>query len=519
LANLSPTTPAPPSPFLRRLDDLRARVGWARLCSALILVLCAVCAWRPIAGGMDFWAHASIGRWILENGTVPRQSLWVWGAEPTPWIAHSWGSQVAFAAIMRAGEGVGPILAVAACVLCACATFGLLWRETLRDLARRNLEPDLLLLALYVLAIMCAAARFKPRPELFTALFVTAQLLFWLAWRRSPRGLPWHHCAALVAMWALWANVHGAWAFGLVLWALTLAGDGAQDRFDTRWHKLFFVGSCCAAATLLNPYGAEVWEGLRSVRSSTFKQIEEWKPPWEWPALPIEWIWGEILLAVGAFVAWVYDPKRRWAHLLWIAFAVASFCAARRGLWLSALVHMAVLAHSGGALQRPWWIALKQRRRVRPALDLAALAMLAAVIAGQTPRDLLSAGAVSRTAPTELSRAARRIEREQFRARGRAMRPFNDYEFSSYWQWAFAGRPPLFIDLLNAYPDQLMDDYFSVLRREPRGKARLAQANAVFLRPAREDELVGKFKQHLESRPQEWKRAYQGRDGTIWLRR
>jgi len=495
------------------------------LCTAWVLGLCAVRACRPLEGGVDFWAHAAIGRWILQHHRVPRQTLWIWGAPPQHWIAHSWGAQVAFAALMRAGEAWGPRLAIVLSMICAAASFGLLWRATLSSLSRFSLKPDLPLLALYALAVMCAGARFKPRPELFTALFVTAQLLFWLAWHQEspnpalkPRALPLRLCLALMAMWVLWANVHGAWAFGLALWALTVVGDGLQDRLDARWRRLLLVGACCVLATLLNPYGGELWQALRATHSGTFAQIEEWKKPWAWPAVPPEWTWGEAILAAGALIAWIYDERRRWSHGLWVAFALLSYCLARRFLWLSALVDMAVLAHSGHALQRPWWLALRRDARVRLALDGGALALMIVVLANQTPRDILAMRAVPPSVPLQLSHRARLLERG-FRRRGRRMRPFNDYEYSSYWQWAFSGRPPLFIDLLNAYPDSLMDDYFAVLGQNARGKALLARCNVVLSRPAARGERLLLFQQAIDAQPKQWRRVYKGKDGTIWTRR
>jgi len=501
---------------------------WA--CTAWVLSLCAVRACRPVEGGVDFWAHAAVGRWILEHHHVPRQTLWIWGAAPEPWIAHSWGAQVAFATLMAQGEAWGARLGIALSMVCAVASFGLLWRATLKSLGRFHLKPDLPLLALYALAVMCAGVRFKPRPELFTALFVTAQLLFWLAWHKDQdehsglnraqgrRGLPLRLCLGLVAMWVLWANVHGAWAFGLALWALTIVGDGLQDRFDARWRWLVLVGVCCVLATLLNPYGAHLWQALRATHSGTFAQIEEWKKPWAWPAVPPEWTWGEFIVAAGALIAWIYDPKRRWSHGLWVAFALLSYCVARRFLWLSALVDMAVLARSGWALQRPWWLAMRRNVRVRLALDGLSLALMVVVLAQQTPHDILAMPAMPRSVPVQLSHRARLLER-QFRQHGKKMRPFNDYEYSSYWQWAFAGRPPLFIDLLNAYPDSLMDDYFSVLAQNARGKMLLGRCNVVLSRPAFKGEHVLEFQQAIDKLPRQWRRVYKGKDGTIWVRR
>src|SRR6185312_10574405 len=54
-------------------------------------------------------------------------------------------------------------------------------------------------------------------------------------------------------------------------------------------------------------------------------------------------------------------------------------------------------------------------------------------------------------------------------------RVFNDYENSSYLQWRLAGRPPLYIDLLNAYPDGLMREYQEIAYRPERAQHLLAE--------------------------------------------
>jgi hypothetical protein len=141
-----------------------------------------------------------------------------------------------------------------------------------------------------------------------------------------------------------------------------------------------------------------------------------------------------------------------------------------------------------------------------------------AVFCFQTPHDILRVRAVPRTAPVKMSQRVRLIEAQMAR-RGQVLRPVNDYEYSSYYHWAFAGRPPLFIDLLNAYPDYLMQDYFELMAQSERGQSILKKANAALLRPPAKGDIVDKFQDFLAARPKEWRRVYQGRDGSIWLRR
>jgi hypothetical protein len=94
---------------------------------------------------------------------------------------------------------------------------------------------------------------------------------------------------------------------------------------------------------------------------------------------------------------------------------------------------------------------------------------------------------------------------------------FNDYEYSSYLQWALNGQPPLFIDLLNAYPDSLMHDYEEIRDGTPRGVELLDRyrIQTVYLRPHGEASRLAGLSLFLDAN---WKRIYWWQDGAIWVR-
>jgi hypothetical protein len=148
---------------------------------------------------------------------------------------------------------------------------------------------------------------------------------------------------------------------------------------------------------------------------------------------------------------------------------------------------------------------------MRAIMRIGTLSCLVAAVAFATPHDIMQFRTLSRKAPVALT--------EFYRAQRIRGRVFNDYEYSSYLQWAFAGRPPLYIDLLNAYPDWLLGRYFDVLDRKPNGLVILKRADVVILRPFKSKEKLAGFAKFLNARPTAWARVYKGRDGTIWVRR
>src|SRR5262249_7652959 len=118
--------------------------------------------------------------------------------------------------------------------------------------------------------------------------------------------------------------------------------------------------------------------------------------------------------------------------------------------------------------------------------------------------------------PTRLEQGVVRFLREH-QLPGRV---FNDYENSSYLQWRLAGQPPLYIDLSNAYPDDLMRDYQDVARVKQRGRALLDEQHIgiVVLTTNRPGFSLAPLANYLDADAR-WVRVYVGGDGVIWVRR
>jgi hypothetical protein len=99
------------------------------------------------------------------------------------------------------------------------------------------------------------------RPNVFTLLFFLVTARVCVQWHRGR--VPARQTLWLLPLFAVWANVHGGWAAGLMTVAaagLVELGVAAWDRDGRaaalgrfRWFVLLGVG--CGLATLVNPYG------------------------------------------------------------------------------------------------------------------------------------------------------------------------------------------------------------------------------------------------------------------------
>jgi hypothetical protein len=242
----------------------------------------------------------------------------------------------------------------------------------------------------------------------------------------------------------------------------------------------------------------------------------------------------ELILLAAAMIVWLSNPERRWAHIGWLLFGIAISISSRRMLWLSAIIFLIVMAANARALDSPTlWRSWRRYTRgnmldqIPPPMRLLArvgtlLILLVWVLAAasrHTPRDAGSWNTLVRNTPEGAVR--------QIRSKRLPRRIFNDYEDSSYLQWRLngaatgavptSGRFPLFIDLLNAYPDRLMQEYLAILNATPAGIKRLKVRNieCVVLGDHRWNYGLRKYLDHPDSG---WKRVFKDQQSIIWVR-
>ena len=488
---------------------LRRLFSWPSLLFGLLLLCVLVYSWNPLGGGDDFWAHAAIGRWTLENAQVPRRSLFLWSAD-IPWIFHAFGSGVVFAALLLAG---GPVLALIFNAFASALPVILIWSWW-----RKN-RPFALVFALFVLiSIWVAGVRWHLRPEIFTVNFLTLLMLFFLSEKK-----PLWSKIAIVGMFALWPNMHGGVLMGIVvMWATALA-ETAQALFSKGREKPDFSLIPLAAISTLavflgSAYGfgyAQTWGGIGS---ELFLTVTEWKPFWHSPQMPIEMPIGVFLLCATAFVLWFKSPEKRWAHAAWVLLFLLAFLQARRQLWLVAVAALLVIAVYSAPLVSANLFRLYRRSKTPLAVPRghALIArvgvvsfLLAAIFVGFT-REKGPFAPVEKTFPSGLAQAIREAP---------AGKMFNDYEYSAALQWLLYGQREFYIDLINAYPPEMLKDYLDIVRTSTRGLQLLEslEIDVVALRPRKPGEGMNKLAQFLNSDPR-WRRIYTGKDGDVWAR-
>ena len=233
----------------------------------------------------DLVAHIRMGESILSTGHIPTHSLASYTAPTDFLVAHGWLSEIAYALLFRVG-GL-PLLAVVTAIL-----IGLTHGAIAIFLRRRGVDSRWAFVAA-LLSLALASTHWLTRPHMFSIVGSTVALF--VLESRSDRRPLW-----CIPLFALWANLHGGWLYGLTMIGLYVAGDLVEAALSpsdrATWLREARINLAAlalgAVSTLANPYGLTLHrEVLSAVTSSSLAtNIAEFLPPnfqdpGQWPFL------------------------------------------------------------------------------------------------------------------------------------------------------------------------------------------------------------------------------------------
>lgn len=247
----------------READNKKLGGGWLAWVSLAVLALWGV---RTIGHG-SFWMRLAAGRAIAEQG-IPRVDAFTFTAAGQPWINTSWLYDRVLYGLWNLG---GAPLVILLHVAILVAAFGLLIRP-----ARRLAGPVGTALALLGCAWLISV-RFVVSPVLpallFTAVFIRVL---------SGYSRPWAPAVLLPVQW-LWANMHGSFILGPILFLLFTVERWQENREAPDKKALGWVAAMIPAAllvSLLNPFGAAAYsQTYRDWSYVVFAFVQEWISP------------------------------------------------------------------------------------------------------------------------------------------------------------------------------------------------------------------------------------------------
>ena len=304
-----------------------------------VLTIASTLSLRPVAAvDQDLWWHLRSGDWIVLHHAVPWRDVFGRYTLGHTWIDYTWLFDVFVASIYKL-KGLNSILAFTGTLFLAsvACVFGLLSKYLSQGYA-------LILSTLFLLVILPLGT---PRPWLFSIFLLTLELrlLLCASEQNRPYLLVW-----LVPLFAVWANLHVQFVYGLALLLLFAAVASlprryiGSDRHLLRLRVSWWWASFALAigATLVNPYGWRIYEVVWTYASqkTAVNLIGEmhaldFRNVTDWATLAL------FSLAVGSF-AW----SRKRSVLLPAFLLAGGWCGFRthRDVWFLAVLSVAVTA-------------------------------------------------------------------------------------------------------------------------------------------------------------------------------
>jgi len=256
----------------------------------------------------DLWGHVRYGVDIVTARQLLEDSYSF--TSDIAWVNHEWLSEVIFGTAYLSGGSAGLILLKLALAL-GTVIFSMrgVWRSG-RDATIQDGLLAILIAGIWIRIYVI-------RPQLFSLLlFAVLMSICHAADKGAISRLAW-----LPLVFCLWVNTHGGWVVGagiLVLWTAVSALTSTSVSKKT----LALTGAGSAAATLVNPYGFEMWGFLAETVRPERPWIDDWRPLLATPALLPFWL---PVAAAAAFGLWRARRAIPLSHtLIVVALAVAS---------------------------------------------------------------------------------------------------------------------------------------------------------------------------------------------------
>lgn len=421
---------------------LKDREKTVRRLVILVLLYCipAFQAMLPI-DDPDIWWRLRIGQWIVENQSVPFVDfLSVYGSGKL-WIEYSWLFDVLVYAV-HAHFGLAGLVyfVVAMALIIAFVT---------HQLVRRAGLPFPAEIALVALALGGMKPLMTPRPWLLTIIFFSIELLIIArAGHLEKERLLW----ALPLLFAIWANFHVQFIYGLAVLGLFFAEallTTCVGWFEYRVaappisaKRLALVTLACIAATMLTPYHYLLYKQIFEYIGETgiFQNISELHPMFFRSADS----WLVLILTIAA--AFVLGRQRKWLPYPTLLFLMGAFLAfrARRDAWFLLLVGIWIISECVRSSTYGSSFQLSKRQIAIGGVAIA-VALYFASVGRQISEEHLQAVVETRF-PVK---AVNYVRANQFPG------PlFNDYDWGGFLIWSLPELPVALDGRLNLYTNE-----------------------------------------------------------------
>lgn len=302
---------------------------------------------RMLNADGDLYRHIAHGDWMLSHGTLITQDPFSFTRFGEPFVAFEYGSQLIYALVFRLGGLVGVAIFAGALI---ATTYALLAQMLLR----RGVDALLAYLT-SVAAALVGAVHWVARPHLISLVLLVV-LLTLLEPRPAEEALPGPKQLGRLALvslgfFALWANLHGGFIYGLILVALYFLGSAVEwlsqrderRAWTPRVTRYLVMGAAGGLGSLLTPHGLALYRHMLAIAQDSYllNHTQEFLSP------DFHTSSGLLLLAALAVVMTVlaFAPSRPdWRRLLLALAMLYLALTARRNMPLLAITVFPTLA-------------------------------------------------------------------------------------------------------------------------------------------------------------------------------
>jgi hypothetical protein len=425
-----------PPPGRRAAETVRRLLIWVALYSIPTVIML-----RPVTDP-DVWWHLRTGQWVAEHGTVPATDPFSSYGRGRPWQAYSWLFELGLYGLYQ-GLGLTGIVLFR-------VVFSFILLLALHHTVVRREPRFVAATALTAAAFLALGPVLSERPWLFSILLC----LWTLETMRSFReGRQTWTAWLLPAGYALWANLHIQFVYGLFLLGLACVaplldgflpagrrGQTAATAGSAGWRRLVILAAACCVATLANPYHVRVYAVVLEygTQSAAYQLIDELQAL-DFRGLPS---WAVLGLAGSAAFALGRRPRLSSFDVLLLAATAYFSFHSRRDLWFVVLAAVFILG-SGG---RPR-TAGERVKAWRFLLAGAGVALVLALVGWE--RNLLEDRLEKEVAANFPVRAAAFLEQS-----GYPGRVYNDINWGGYLIWRLPNLPVVFDGRMNLHGDE-----------------------------------------------------------------
>jgi hypothetical protein len=442
-------------------------------------------------GAVDLAYDVRLGSMMLDTHHLVRADSFTFTVPGRPWVDQQWGAQVLFAFVHGHG-GWSALLIMRAAMI--AATFWFVYRSC-RGVGGGRRVSALLTIGSFSASMLALALR----PQLFG--FLLFSIAVWLVVERDRHpGRLW----LLPPLVAVWANLHGSFFLAPLLLALAWVDDRRRRAQTSR--TVLLVGAASVIATLINPFGARVWQYVvdLSTNPSITQTITEWQPPTVKNPAGAAFFLSAALTA--AFFARRPTPTP-WPTLLTLATFFGLGLLAGRGMfWWDLIVPSVVAAH----------LEPKPSVDERPVPLLIAgtiVALLSVLILSLTPpwraRSALAPPSMLRDAPPGITQQLSTLLEP-------GQRVFAAQRWASWFELAFPENPVFVDSRIEMFPERLWDEYYAVSAGLDGWQRVLERwrVDVVVVTPSQQGDLIPRI-----GSDDGWRLVYEDGDGAIFVPR